>query len=96
MRSTFEVHRVFVLEDRGLFAVTGEIGDGMVQTGMLAYVETADGTPSPFRERIHGVEYLELPEVEGRPALTFHCRDRVKLRGWMDLDLQGSVLQVSP
>ena len=93
MASSFDVHQVFALSDRGLLAVSGEIRDGMVQTGMLAWCE--DGGQPPFRERIHSVEYLDLPEAAGRPALTFHFRDPSKLERWLSLGLEGRTLSVS-
>lgn len=95
MGCRFEVHRVFALDDRGLFAVSGEIKDGMVHTGMIASVpRSGGGGEGEFEERIHGVEFLDVPGAEGLPALTFHFRDPSKLRRWLTLGLEGRTLSV--
>jgi hypothetical protein len=93
MASTFAVHRALALSDRGLFAVTGEISEGNVQTGMLASLP--EGGPGAFRERVHGVEYLDHPDARGKPCLTFHYRDPAKLGRWMAIDWTGQTLSLS-
>jgi hypothetical protein len=92
MTSTFQVHRAFALSERGLLALTGEIGDGTVQTGMLAWLGETE--PASFRERVHGVEYLDLPDARGKPSLTFHYRDPAKLGRWMAIDWPGRILSL--
>jgi hypothetical protein len=93
MASTFEVHGALAISERGLFGLTGEIGSGTVQTGMLASLAT-DSSPL-FRERVHSVEYLDLPEARGKPTLTFHYRDPVKLSRWMAIEWTGQTLSLS-
>ena len=96
MASSFTIHQVVALGDRGLLAVAGELRDGMVQAGMLASLDDPIGYGGPpFRERIHGVEYLDLPGVSGLPTLTFHFRDPAKLERWLALGLEGRTLSVS-
>jgi hypothetical protein len=92
MPATFEVHEALPLADRGLLALRGEIRDGMVQTGMVA--TRADGSARSFHERVHSVEYLELPGSPACPALTFHYRDPAKLDRWMSLGWEGETLSL--
>jgi hypothetical protein len=91
MPATFEVHQALALSGRGLFALRGEIRDGMVQTGMVAKLEAAERA---FEERVHSVEYLDMPGTDGWPALTFHYRDPAKLERWMALGLEGETLSL--
>ena len=95
MPFTFEVHAAHALGERGLLALAGEVSHGTVQAGMLASLEAEDGT-QPFRERVHGVEYLDIPGLEGLPALTFHYRDPAKLQRWMALGWKGRTLSLTP
>jgi hypothetical protein len=92
MPSTFDVHQALALEERGLFALCGEIRDGMVQTGMVATL--ADDQGRSFEERVHSVEYLDLPGAAGLPTLTFHYRDPAKLDRWMALGWEGETLSL--
>ena len=92
MASSFEVHQVFELRERGLFAVSGVIRAGMVETGM--YATLGNGAPE-FRERIHSIEYLDRPGVLGSPSLTFHYRDPAKLKRWMALIWAGQTLTLT-
>ena len=92
MASSFEVRGAFALEERGLFALSGEIREGMVQTGMLAV--RGDASDAGFSERIHSVEFLDRPAAAGLPTLTFHYRDRAKLERWMKLGWEGQTLAV--
>ena len=94
MASTFEVHGAVAISERGLFGVTGEIGSGTVQTGMLASLDDAEASLS-FRERVHSIEYLDIPEARGKPTLTFHYRDPAKLGRWMAIQWPGKTLSLS-
>jgi hypothetical protein len=92
MPATFEVHEAMALAARGLFALRGEIREGMIQTGMIATL--ADGGGRVFEERVHGIEYVEVPGSTASPALTFHYRDPAKLERWMALGWEGETLSL--
>lgn len=92
MDASFTVLRAFVLEERSLFALAGEISAGMVQIGMRA---TLPGRPD-FEARVHGVEFLHRPEDEpdaGGPALTFSYSKPEKLERWRSIDWPGRTLE---
>ena len=95
MAARFEVHRAFVVEDRGLFALAGRIREGMVRVGMTASLA---GDEDAFTRPVHGVEFLEEEEGDAggpsRPCLTFHCRDRERLEAWTTLDWNGRTLRL--
>lgn len=94
MPASFEVRSAFALRERGLFALSGVIRDGMVQTGMLASLVDADEGEG-FEERVHGVEFGLLPGGEELPTLTFHYRDPAKLERWMALAWSGRTLALA-
>lgn len=82
MVAEFEVHETIVLEERGLFALAGEVVEGTPRTGMRA---TAGEGGDRFEARVHGVEFLE--DAEGtEPALTFSYGDEETLERWRALD----------
>jgi hypothetical protein len=89
--SSFQVHQAFALAERGLFALSGEIREGMVLTGMTAALEDAHDA---FQERIHTIEYLDRPGITGRPTLTFHYRDPAKLERWLAIRWEGRTLSL--
>ena len=86
MSASFRVHRSFVLQERGLFVLSGEITEGMVQIGMSAVLP---GLEDAFSARVHGVELLE-----GEPALTFSWSKAEKLARWQAIDWSGRELQL--
>lgn len=94
MIAEFEVHETIVLEDRSLFALTGEMVEGMPRTGMRAVLA---GREAAFSERVHGVEFVASPNEDAapdEPALTFYYGDVDTLEGWRDLEWPGSRLRL--
>lgn len=94
MVAEFEVHRALVLEDRGLFALAGEVAEGTPRTGMLAALE---GEEDRFSARVHGVEFVEADSGEEggtEPALTFSYGTREKLERWRAMEWAGRQLRL--
>lgn len=91
MAAEFQVHRAFSIERRSLFALEGIVTEGMVRTGMEA---TLPGDEDAFRERVHGVEFLDHPQSAGGPTLTFHYSRDEKLRRWEAIDWEGRCLRL--
>lgn len=100
MTARFDVERAFGLEERGLFALAGKMTEGMVRVGMTADLE---GDEAAFSRPVHGVEFLDEPGSDATdpaasdsgaasPCLTFHCRDRDRMREWLALEWEGRSL----
>lgn len=94
MSTRFRVEGRQLLEDRNLLALTGVILEGMPEIGMRAVLEDPD--PTGFRERVHGVEFLEDDEGRSTPALTFEYSDRGERERWEAIDWSERVLRLDP
>jgi len=92
MAARFEVHRAVNLSDRYLFGLVGVIEDGMVHTGMEAYLEDEEDGEK-FEGRVHGVEFMRVGGTP-EPTLTFHYRDPEKIRRWESIDWEGKKVRL--
>jgi hypothetical protein len=94
MSASFKVHRCLGLEERSLFALSGEITEGMVHVGMRA---TLPGAESVFSAKVHGDEFLDSVQGDpapSEPALTFSYSDPEKLRRWQAVAWPGKELRL--
>jgi hypothetical protein len=89
MSGRFRVAGAFPLPNLGLFAVHGEIVDGIARIGQFA------SSLSGFRGRVHGVEFVRL--VDGREdlALTFLPSKPDEITAWQSLATPGQELELA-
>jgi hypothetical protein len=73
----------------GLFAIHGEIVDGVAHVGQ--YASAASG----FRARVHGVEFVRLADGKEDLALTFLPLTSEERTQWQLLSLEGEELELS-
>ena len=88
MSGRFRAAGTFPLTSVGLFAVHGEIVDGIARIGQTAMTDTG------FRARVHGVEFVRLADGREDIALTFLPRDDAEAARWQDLALAGRELEL--
>ena len=89
MSGRFRVAGAFPLASGGLFAVHGEIVDGVAHVGQ--YASSASG----FNARVHGVEFVRLPDGREDLALTFLPAGPDQLTAWQGLATPGQELELA-
>jgi hypothetical protein len=83
MSGRFRVAGAFPLPSVGLFAVHGEIVDGVARIGQFA------SSPLGFRARVHGVEFVRLGDGREDLALTFLPTKPDEITTWQSLATPG-------
>src|SRR5262249_47867064 len=73
----------------GLFAIHGEIVDGVAHVGQYARA------PSGFQARVHGVEVVRTPAGQEDLALTFLAADAAEYARWCTLSVAGEELNLA-
>jgi hypothetical protein len=73
----------------GLFAIHGEIVDGVAHMGQYA------SAPSGFQARVHGVEFVRTADGQEDLALTFLAADSAEYARWCTLSLVGEELNLA-
>jgi hypothetical protein len=76
------------LSDVGLFAVHGELVDGVARIGQIAHI--GDG----FHARVHGVELVRLADGHEDLALTFLPPSAEEASRWNALALAGQEIEL--
>jgi hypothetical protein len=89
MSGRFRVAGAFPLPSVGLFAVHGEIVDGIARIGQFA------SSPSGFRARVHGVEFVRLGDGREDLALTFLPTKPDEITTWQSLATPGQELDLA-
>lgn len=89
MSGRFRVAGAFPLPSVGLFAVHGEIVDGIARIGQFA------SSPSGFRARVHGVEFVRLGDGREDLALTFLLTKPDEITTWQSLATPGQELDLA-
>jgi hypothetical protein len=89
MSGRFRVAGVFPLPNVGLFAVHGEIVDGVARIGQFA------SSPSGFKGRVHGVEFVRLADGREDLALTFLLGKPEDMTAWQSLATPGEEIELS-
>ncbi len=87
MEARFRALEPFTLPRRNLLAVPGEILDGHPIVGMTA--ELRDEGEVVFRDKLHGIEFLDEERARGRPCLTFEYRDDAQAASWSAVRWDG-------
>jgi hypothetical protein len=82
----FRASGSFALSSVGLFAVHGELVDGVARIGQVA------SAPGGFQARVHGVEFVRLADGQNDLALTFLPRSAEEAARWQSLALAGQDL----
>jgi hypothetical protein len=88
MSGRFKAAGTLPLASVGLFAIHGEIVDGIARIGQTAMTDTG------FRARVHGVEFVRLADGREDVALTFLPRDNAEAERWHRLPLAGQELEL--
>ena len=88
MSGRFRASGSVPLSGVGLFAVTGELVDGVARIGQIA--QTAQG----FRARVHGVEVVRLADGREDLALTFLPPSPEEASRWSTLALEGQEIEL--
>lgn len=65
MSGRFHAHGAFPIHMRGIFAIYGELTDGVARAGQIAI------GPGGFRGRVHDIEFIRHEGGEENMALTF-------------------------
>ena len=89
MSGRFRVAGAFPLPSVGLFAVHGEIVDGVVRIGQFA------SSQSGFSARVHGVEFVRLGDGREDLALTFLPTKPEQITAWQSLATAGQELELA-
>jgi hypothetical protein len=89
MSGRFRVAGAFPLPSVGLFAIHGEIVDGIARIGQFA------SSPSGFRARVHGVEFVRLGDGREDLALTFLPTKPDEITTWQSLATPGQELDLA-
>jgi hypothetical protein len=89
MSGRFKAAGSFPLRNSGLFAVHGELVDGVARIGQ--HVNGPDG----FRARVHGVEFVRTADGHEDLALTFLPRTDEEATRWQTLPLAGRELELN-
>ncbi|HJR63181.1 MAG TPA: hypothetical protein VJ803_05720 [Gemmatimonadaceae bacterium] len=89
MSGRFRVAGAFPLDSVGLFAVHGEIVDGVAHVGQFAR------SPSGFEGRVHGVEFVRLADGREDLALTFLPSTPEQSAAWQGLALPGEEIELA-
>jgi hypothetical protein len=89
MSGRFRVAGAFPLPSVGLFAVHGEIVDGVAHIGQFA------SSPSGFQARVHGVEFVRLADGHEDLALTFLPGPTDDVAAWQSLTTAGDEIQLA-
>ena len=88
MSGRFKAAGTLSLSTTGMFAVHGEIVDGVARIGQTAMTDVG------FSARVHGVEFVRLADGHEDVALTFLPRDAAEAERWRDLPLAGRELEL--
>ena len=88
MSGRFRAAGTLDLTNVGLFAVHGEIVDGVARIGQIAR------GPAGFSARVHGVEFVRLADGREDLALTFLPRDPGERERWSSLRVAGQELEL--
>jgi hypothetical protein len=88
MSGRFRVAGAFPLPSVGLFAVHGEIVDGIARIGQFA------SSLSGLRARVHGVEFVRLGDGREDLALTFLLKPD-EITTWQRLATPGQELDLA-
>lgn len=88
MSGRFRASGSLDLSTTGLFAVHGEIVDGIARIGQIAR------GPEGFNARVHGVEFVRLADGREDLALTFLPRDDAEAAHWSRLPVAGHELEL--
>jgi hypothetical protein len=89
MSGRFRVAGAFPLPSVGLFAVHGEIVDGVARIGQFA------SSPSGFNGRVHGLEVVRLADGREDLALTFLPGRPEEISTWQRLATPGQELELA-
>lgn len=89
MSGRFRVAGAFPLPGAGLFAVHGEIVDGVARIGQFV------SSPSGFNARVHGVEVVRLADGREDLALTFMPARPDQIAAWQSLATPGQELELA-
>jgi hypothetical protein len=89
MSGRFRVAGAFPLPSVGLFAIHGEIVDGIARTGQFA------SSPSGFQARVHGVEFVRLADGHEDLALTFLPNGPDEIAAWQSVATAGLELELA-
>ena len=89
MSGRFRVAGAFPLPSMGLFAVHGEIVDGIARVGQFA------SSPAGFKARVHGVEFVKLADGREDLALTFLPSRPDDMNAWQSLATPGAELELA-
>jgi hypothetical protein len=89
MSGRFRVAGAFPLPNVGLFAVHGEIVDGTARIGQFA------SSPSGFKARVHGVEFVRLADGREDLALTFLPSKPDEITAWLSITTPGQELELA-
>ncbi|HEX8319445.1 hypothetical protein [Longimicrobium sp.] len=92
MSVRFRVEYTFVIAERGLFVLAGEIVEGSVRPGMVLQVPLNDMVT--ITAPVHGVEAVDASGQRSRTGLTLKCEDDIDLSLWRGLNLDGHVFTV--
>jgi hypothetical protein len=92
MSVLFRVEYTFVIAERGLFVLAGEIVEGAVRPGMVLQVPLNDMVT--MTAPVHGVEFVDRPGQRSHTGLTLQCEDDIDLSLWRGLNLDGHVFAV--
>jgi hypothetical protein len=88
MSGRFRVAGAFPMPSVGLFAVHGEIVDGVARIGQFA------SSPSGFKGRVHGVEFVRLADGREDLALTFLAKPE-EMTAWQSLAASGEEIELA-
>ena len=89
MSGRFRIAGAFPLPSMGLFAVHGEIVDGVAHIGQFA------SSPSGFSGRVHGVEFVRLADGREDLALTFLPARPDQISAWQSIARPGEELELA-
>jgi hypothetical protein len=89
MSGRFRVAGTFPLPSVGLFAVHGEIVDGVARIGQFV------ASPSGFNARVHGVEFVRLADGREDLALTFLLTRPDQIAALQSLATPGEELELA-
>lgn len=92
MSVRFRVEYTFVIAERSLFVLAGEIMEGSVRPGMVLQVPLNDMVI--MTAPVHGVEAVDAVGQRSRTGLTLKCEDDIDLSLWRGLNLDGDVFAV--
>jgi hypothetical protein len=92
MSVRFRVEYTFIIAERRLFVLAGEIVEGSVRPGMVLQVPLNDMVT--ITAPVHGVEAVDRPGQRSRTGLTLQCEDDIDLSLWRGLNLEGDVFAV--